>query len=490
MKGIAGRFGIPQLLLFIELCIVFFFSLRPAVDPDYGWHIANGHHVRDGLTLGGRDIYSWTASGLWVAHEWMTEWGMSAIHDAFGPAGNSIVAAMIGVVIYALVARLLLKSGIGWAATLIALPICFFGAVRSIAVRPMMLELLYLAALITWINSFVRREVTRGVFLSVVAFGGVIWANTHGSFPLLVVVLGISAVELMFWKDSRWRDLVIAAAIAPLSFALNPWGLDLYQFAVQSIQSDPTLAYIQEWQRPRLLDAQSIPLMLQLILAAIGVAVTIMSKDRPDSSNEGVVRAPAFAVLALRSGRHVALLGIAGAGEIGRGVSALISRHRDSVQTKHDEDAQASISKSLINAVAAVAVALAIAIAGWKQVSPSAQDRAVARRYPTGLMNVLESEYTTRDRLLNEYQWGGYLIGRGKVRVFIDGRSELYGDKQLERYASIVHLTPNWNHIVDSLGITLALMPTKAPLSAALARARWQTVASDSVGILFRRPER
>jgi hypothetical protein len=92
------------------------------------------------------------------------------------------------------------------------------------------------------------------------------------------------------------------------------------------------------------------------------------------------------------------------------------------------------------------------------------------------------------DRLLNEYGWGGFLIQRNILPVFIDGRSEVYGDAQLERYASIIHLEPGWRETIDRLGVNLVLMPRKAPLAVALDRDGWSVVARDSVGTLLKKP--
>ena len=62
---------------------MFFFSARPAGDPDYGWHVTNGRHVFDGTIFNGHDLYSWTASGARVAHEWLLEAVMNVVHGLF-----------------------------------------------------------------------------------------------------------------------------------------------------------------------------------------------------------------------------------------------------------------------------------------------------------------------------------------------------------------------------------------------------------------------
>jgi hypothetical protein len=45
----------------------------------------------------------------------------------------------------------------------------------------------------------------------------------------------------------------------------------------------------------------------------------------------------------------------------------------------------------------------------------------------------------------------------------------------------------NWKRELDSMRITLVLMPTASPLSRELSRRGWRTIAGDSVGSLLAR---
>jgi hypothetical protein len=492
-------FGLAELIVSIEMCLVFYFSLRPAVDPDYGWHIANGQHVLDGATLMGRDIYSWTATNIWVAHEWLTELAMSVIDRVAGPTGNSVVAALFTVLVYSVVVFTLLRR-VGIRLVALALPVCFVGAMQSLAVRPLVLELLYLALLILAIDLRLGNAPRRAQFFACVGAGAVMWANTHGSFLLLPAVLVITAVELLAASDSRWKEFVTAAFVAAIAFVANPWTVHLYAFALQSFTSSTTLERIQEWQRPELLSSSGLPILVQISIAAVGIVATLAAttsnaSHSPDRTQYvGLLRTIAFGVLALRSGRHIMLFGIAAAWTIAMGITFVTDRFsRTAVAKRRSSTAagtDATIGRSAINVVAIFAVALSVAIAGWTVVSPQAQQRALALRYPVGVLAELKRTMTPRERLLNEYRWGGFLIERGVLPVFIDGRSELYGDSQLERYASIVHLSPGWRQSVDSLGITLVLMPRNDSLPLQLSADGWITIAADSVGTLLARTAR
>ncbi|HMA20597.1 MAG TPA: hypothetical protein VKO87_07320 [Gemmatimonadaceae bacterium] len=492
-------FTLRKLLLAIELCLVFFFSLRPATDPDYGWHIANGRHVLDGSTLSGRDLYSWTADGLWVAHEWLAELVMSLVHAAAGPTGNSILAAAIVTIAYALVAMALIERKMDWASILVTLPICFAGALRAVSVRPLVLEIVFFSSFIFLTELFLHNRLGRWQFRAITVGGAVLWANTHGSFPLMTAVAGITAVELFLAADQRWRTMIEAAVLSMAAFIVNPWTLRIYGFAVQSLTSGTTLANVEEWKRPVLSEWIAAPLLLQLGIAALGLAISLRIavssrgtgfSERRSMTFVGTLRGLTFAFLALQSGRHVVLLGIAAAPLIARGVSAVLrGSRRSSLEPTSDArfDSAAGSGKEVVNALALASIIVCILVVGWGVISPAAQATAMDRKYPTALLRTLESISTPEDRLFNEYRWGGYLIANSRIPVFIDGRSELYGDAQLDRYASIIRLKPGWEQRLDSLGVTRVLMPVSAPLSIELSRRGWKTAARDSVGWLLTR---
>ena len=485
------RFDLVHLVLAVELLVILFFCARPASDPDYGWHIANGRHVFDGVTFSGRDIYSWTATSVWIAHEWLTEAVMYLVHLTTGPAGNSILFAMFGVVSYCVLA-LQLRRRAGWTIAVIILPISFLGSMRSIGVRPIMLELLFLSLLLGVIDAHALGSLSRRKLLVIAFGGGVLWANTHGSFLLMPGVLGISAAEMWLARDRRWSDLMLASAISLVSSLANPWGWGLFGFATQSITSETTLARIQEWQAPLLGEALAIPLLIQLALAGIGICGLLFTmhgekkREGKYPPTLGMLRAIVFAFLALKSGRHVILFGVAAAPMMAAGLSLMLKRFSPAGR-QHRTPVAADDRRTLINLAAAMVTAAGLMRASWKEISPAAQHASLVARFPLAVAAQLSATMTSSDRLLNEYGWGGFLIERNVMPVFIDGRSEVYGDAQLERYALIIHLESGWRETLDRLGVNLVLMPRNAPLTAALGKSGWSVVAHDSVGALLQK---
>ncbi len=106
--------------------------------------------------------------------------------------------------------------------------------------------------------------------------------------------------------------------------------------------------------------------------------------------------------------------------------------------------------------------------------------------YPTGAIAALRSGSGT---LLNEYDWGGYLIYRVPERkVFVDGRLFPFYPDVLREYRDAVELRPDWKDVLAKYGVReVLLMPNKA-LAVALREDGWTVRAEDKTFVLLAKP--
>ena len=95
-------------------------------------------------------------------------------------------------------------------------------------------------------------------------------------------------------------------------------------------------------------------------------------------------------------------------------------------------------------------------------------------------------------RLFAPDKYGGYLIYRseGKMKVFFDGRSDLYGAQFLEKYSRLVQLRPGWRSYWEGFHFTHALVPEDAPLREALEQMGWRRLYADHTATLLEAPGR
>jgi hypothetical protein len=372
-------------------------------------------------------------------------------------------------------------------------------------VRPQLLELLYLAAALLVVDAWFDGRLPRFRLWIVAGVGALLWADTHGSFPLLPVALGLATFAALLGGERRWPEMTAATVIAAVVPLANPWGLALYGFAGQSLTSGATGRLVQEWQPPDLLTPSFWPLTLAIGLAVVGALATLLQGRRlvrptPRRLAE-LLAAAALLVLAVRSGRHAMLFGVgaapliaAGWAVIGRASSGALVRIRPPRPPRTAGPQFDRRSRDAIDAVVILVLAGALALASGSRIGTDAQRAATDARYPTALLPALDAALLADPgaHLFNEYTWGGFLIdARPDIPVFIDGRSEVYGDAQLERYAEIARGGSGAATTLATLGVDLVLVKADSPLARALLSAfgplaaGWEVLAADGVGILL-----
>jgi hypothetical protein len=88
--------------------------------------------------------------------------------------------------------------------------------------------------------------------------------------------------------------------------------------------------------------------------------------------------------------------------------------------------------------------------------------------------------------------FGDYLIYAAwpQHKVFIDGRTDMYGAERLKEYLSLAHARPGWKEIVDKYAFSSILFDTNSPLASALAGdGNWHLVHSDPLASIFLRKD-
>jgi hypothetical protein len=136
---------------------------------------------------------------------------------------------------------------------------------------------------------------------------------------------------------------------------------------------------------------------------------------------------------------------------------------------------------------AALAVVVALAIGLGVETLAAAPAQPDLAAYPAGALSALRA---ARGNLLNEYDWGGYLIRYAPEHpTFIDGRGEaLFVPDVLADFQRAVALGPGYRDVLKRWDIALALLRPDRPLAGALFEDGWRLVASGDGWVLLSRP--
>ncbi len=506
-----GLPGLSTLAIGLFGLVAFAYLTVPAVDSDYGWHIANGRHLLDGQLFAGVDTYSWTAPGAtWIAHEWLTEGLMAFLNDSVGPTANSLLAGTLAALALLLVVARLRGRGFGTPIALIAGAIALLDVGTILSVRPLVVEVIAVALLL-WILDVWRaaRWSNRRLLVSVgVLF--LVWANAHGSFVLGLGILGATWLGLAIERDASARVVLVAGVGAALVTLINPFGFRLLGYVADAVTGS-RLGLIEEWAPPNLAASMWWAFVVALGLALLGVAragAAQVGAARSGAARSGeqrvgaegvaarfggapggravriddVVIATALGFEGLQHAYHAGLFGIVAAPVIAGGLRMLTA----GLPTRERRPMR-------IVPVANVAVLGLVAIltgaVAWARVGPPNTAAAVRSEYPIGVLatlDVLAAASPGSLRLLNDYSWGGWLeMVRPDIRVFIDGRSEVYGDAHVQRYATITGLKPGWEAVLAASGANAVLIRSSSGLIPALTARGWSVAYRDPVGTLL-----
>jgi hypothetical protein len=460
------------------------------MDGDTGWHIRTGEYILKQHAVPTQDLFSFSKAGQpWFAWEWLSDVLFGGL---FRIGGLKAIVLFAGIIIAAY-ATILLRYAI-WrgANALLAACICLFavgGSSMHFLARPHLFTLLLLPACL-WLVEADRRKSTPLVWLLVPL--AMLWANLHGGFLVFIACLALlvmgSAVEAMLgeprWPAIRRYTALLAACSA--ATLVNPYGIALHVHIVEYLQSDWIKNLIQEFQAPTFRSEGQLQYEA-LLVGGLILAGLLLRKQR-------VTEALWLLFLAhssLTSLRHAPLYAAVAAPLIASELSAAwkalaAARKKTSILSILHQlgvDLTGNFRRSSVwPAAVIVALAFLDAPLKWPRDFPS-------EAFPTAMVHenvkILDSA-----RLLTTDQWGDYIIYSfyPRQKVFIDGRSDFYGESLGTEYLHLLQGAYDWRSILNRWRFDAALLPVDWPLAQMLKLdPSWQVIKDDSHAILFRR---
>jgi hypothetical protein len=475
-----GRvFSFPAVLAASLVYLVFIFSRRNIADPDLWWHLRNAQSLLTSGHFSVVDSYSYTAPGAAVLpFEWLAE---LAYYAAYKLAGLSAVFWLVFVLCTAIVLGVFrlsyLASDDVTNSFLAALGGTVLAAI-SIGARTLLFGWLFLVVLLLILEA-VRRGGWKWLWLVPPLF--CLWVNTHGSWPMGMVVFGIFIVSGMVegrwghayatrWPGQQLRKLLIAVGASIVAVFVNPLGYRLvfYPFEVMfdrrsaighndgRIEEFASIDFHTPWGKVAMI----------LILGTLLISVLSRERWRLDEV--------AIAMLALcYSLTYIRFLFLAGI------LLPPLFAKRLKLMTPYDR----SSDKRLYNA-AALAILLGLFIVSAPRHSRF-HDRV---QYPEGAVAYMKTN-GIQSRIFNDYAWGGYLIWHTpESKVFIDGRLDPYAPTGVfEDYMAAVY-GESPQAVLDKYRVEYVLMPPDSPLSTFLQGSpAWTRLYVDETSILLHR---
>lgn len=435
-------------------------------DPDYYWHLGYGDWILDHMALPTADFWSWTADGrAYRLTQWLGEVIMALANRTAGEPGTQILAALLVTLTFTcsyLAARCYLGSrlaslivAIGANVTLLAL-----------ACRPHLFSHLGLALLTLLVSKYQTSNSRRPLYWIPILMA--FWVNLHGGYAVGLAWLWMMAGLLMVERYVRhdefpWRaalPLALAAAAGTLATLINPYGIGAWAYAVDIANLKSSAAGIVDEWNPTTIRTEA-GLQFFIVSSALFASMSVArEKPRPHALMAAFLlvgigwtslRVSIFASVllvpliaqALRTTPFYMLAFVGRAYHFERGVKAV---------------AALPLLAALLTASMAIA----------------SRDHLVEAKM-VNTLPVQEAEFIRANgiagKLLNSPDAGGYLIRHLGMKVSLDTRFDLYGDRAFFEFLFARRGEHGWREYIDRLNPDIVLIESASALRQLLSAA-------------------
>lgn len=469
----------------ILFALLFALAARIPTDTDTWWHIRSGEYT---LTRGMiyTDPFSFTRQGYeWTNHSWGAQiilylawqlggnFGLTVYMAALATAGMYMLYRMSAGSVYLRAFALVLGAA---AAAVFWSP------------RPQMLSFFLSTVILYLLYLYKRKQVDR-LWLIPVVMG--IWGNLHAGFSIgFIFLAGTIAGEILgnlFNPRGEhvisWRGvgkLILVTVISAAALLVNPYGLKMLAVPFQTVSIGALQNFIQEWLSPNFHERHTWP-FIALLLAVLG-AVGASSK-KLDWTDFILVSGTAF--MALLAGRNIAVFAVV--------ATPILTYHLDAALRERGWLLQGARYATPLQARVNLALLVLVLIGAAAKVLLVLEPETVAEAQ-SGIFPVAAVEYLNAEQpeghMFNSYNWGGYLMfAAPQYPVYVDGRTDLYGDTFLtDDYLNTWLGRESWRETLDHYGVNFVVIEKHAGLANQLREeSGWQVAYEDDMVAIFTR---
>lgn len=446
---------------------------------DLWWHLASGRNMTEQAGIPVVDPFSHTSAGEpWTNHEWVWDllfWNIYSLHPQLVPWLN--LAILIGAFGFSFwVARRFSGS------TLAAGCALWLAAASShwfLDIRPHVITLFGVGLLLLIREARWARYAWPLIIL--------VWVNLHGGYIFAIGLIGLHVLVKTLersWAARRisipWGDW-LSVALCAVAVAVNPFGREVIDYPVAYLDSSSPFRQLIEWHPPYfsldLLDFEA-RFFCMAALAALGA---------PFALRRGrfyLALAVVTFAMAWTSRRFIPLFDLTATPVASLGLAMGLERIRQLWPRLREPLAGAGMTL----------LAAMIAVWAWSGVKlgPHFLERwTESALYPDAALQYLKA-LGTGDRLLNYYNWGGYLMLHApEFKVFIDGRANtLYGERFYLEYLALYGVAPGYRSVLSRYPVDAAILPSAGALTKKLATEEpaWTVVYQDLVATVLLPP--
>lgn len=480
------------ILLFVVFVDAGFKLLR---DADTGFHIMTGRYVLENHWVPVQDIFSYTVVGQkWFAFSWGTGFLYSIMDKFAGLNGVVLLTLLLILGTLFIIYRLLMH----WNANffVITLSITLVTCLTTVhwLARPHIFTMFFTALVFYFLELAKEKKFYYYLIPPVMIF----WVNVHpgfisGFFMIALYFVG-NLVELILNKNEKLKDtfisrlkaLVLIGIISVLCTMLNPYGPELYIYIYKTLTSSWIVNATHEYFSPNFHNTMGV-----IVYALILLLLILMSLN----NTRRVLDFPKIFVLllwihlSLFAVRNIALFAVIGVPCLALLMQDLLDKRPWPLFEKLNNSFM-DIEKSLkyhFWPVFLFVILLIIALNNGYLLDKKVMNCRFSEEYiPVKALEYVKNN-PIKGNMLNQDNWGGYIIyAHPDLKVFMDGRLDMYQQEFLGEFQMIIDARPGWQNGLDKYNVRWVLFGNNTYMHNILDNSPdWKVYYTDDVATIF-----
>jgi len=434
------------IFLIFLLCISCFLMCFVMREPDYFWHIKAGDYVfHHGILK--KDVFSWYVSGkYWMSHEWLFDLLMYCLSLLF-PKTHILVYCLIFIISLLLFIFISKKDdffkNIPFSLLWIALSLILIPFIQG---RPHLISFNLLAITVYVLYECYKNADSKKIYI--LPLIAIIWANVHGGSSNLIYLFcfiflfggifnfNFSKIECTRLSKKQFIKYIVVAILCMICININVHGFKMFIYPYQNMMDKTMLNNINEWAPTNLNNFEHYVYLLFIVIIFM---VMLFSKKKIKFID--LILFGFSVVLGFKSIRFWGYTYII--------MSFVIFNYVG--KRKLDKG-----TTSMIGIICCLIVIFLVS--NTNRISK----QLIERNLNDKVISIIKKE--NPKRLYNMYDYGGELV-YNDVKVFIDGRADLYTKYNYVDYLLISKLEGDYIVLIDKYDFDFFLVDTNYPIS-------------------------
>ena len=459
------------------------------VDGDTGYHVRAGEIILKDLAVPRHDPFSFITPPLpWTAHEWLSEVAMAVVHRMLGLPGFVLLFALLLSTTYWLLFRWIRSFRRNHPVDLILMALVLLSSRVHWLARPHVFSLLLFVLLY---QILILHQEDRGNYLYAIPPMMLLWVNLHGGFIVGFLSMGMflsgyfsgflaSNAEERAASARKGKQLSLVCAVSVLAACVNPFGVHAFLFPFRVVSDTYLMNHIDEYLSPNFHEPTPYRYLLLFLIGVLGVSKTRLTLAE-------LMLVLLFTSMSLYSARYIPLCAIV--------FAPILSRHAEILLQESDARSarvlkERSAAYGRIDASAkGYAIPLVVLVVILGLAAGKIPVRFTEKTAPTAAIDFLRAN-PIQGNMFNHDEIGDYVIYwlYPRYKVFMDGRSDMYGAPILKEFFKVANVEPGWKDVLRKYDINFIFYYTDSGLVRHLSTEEgWRGIYSDNVASIFLR---